>query len=147
MLPAVMSMCSSSGGGVLNICCRSSRAAVTTLWSQCCVYSCSGVGCTSASFRVTPKLPLRLVVLTCCCSSGISISTLISPSLAKCPKAAMTLGIAAARVSWTDSSCRLVIRETHGNRLTRHSSATIRTSDSLSSLQSRNISIAMPSSF
>lgn len=38
MLPAVMRMCKSSGGGVLNTCCRSSRAAVTTLWSQCWVW-------------------------------------------------------------------------------------------------------------
>lgn len=32
--------------------------------------SCSVEGETSVSFRVTPKLPFRLVSLTCCCSSG-----------------------------------------------------------------------------
>lgn len=32
--------------------------------------SCSVEGETSISFRVTPKLPFRLVSLTCCCSKG-----------------------------------------------------------------------------
>ena len=32
--------------------------------------SCSVEGETSISFRVTPKLPFRLVSLTCCCSRG-----------------------------------------------------------------------------
>lgn len=32
--------------------------------------SCSAEGETSISFRVTPKLPFRLVSLTCCCSKG-----------------------------------------------------------------------------
>lgn len=50
----------------------------------------------------------------------LCIQTLISPSLAKCPRAAIILGIAAARVSCTVSSCRLVIRARHGNRLTRY---------------------------
>lgn len=37
ILPRVMRAFRSSGGGVRNTCCRSSRDAVTTLWSQCCV--------------------------------------------------------------------------------------------------------------
>ncbi|KAG9346963.1 hypothetical protein JZ751_005890 [Albula glossodonta] len=77
----------------------------------------------------------------------MALSTLISPSLAKLPNGAMILGMAAARVSCTLSSGRLLIRVRHGSRFTRHSSATILTSDSLSSLHSRNISMAMPSSF
>lgn len=45
--------------------------------------------------------------------------TLISPSLAKWPRADMILGIEAASVSCTVSSCRLVILARHGSRLTR----------------------------
>ncbi|XP_010770173.1 huntingtin [Notothenia coriiceps] len=59
-------------------------------------------------------------------------NALISPSLAKWPKADMILGIAAARVSCTLSSCRLVIRERHGSRFTRQQTSNKSTHPDLS---------------
>lgn len=62
-------------------------------------------------------LPLRLIHTLV---TWGNTHTLISLSFAKLPKEAIILGIAAASVSWTDSSGLLLVRVRQGNRFTKY---------------------------